>query len=62
MIPKNKALELCNKFLSTGMMIKQAKQCAKIAADEIMSICPYQNYKKTLCLYDGAELSADYWE
>ena len=36
MIPKEKAKELINKFLSTGMMIKQAKKCALIAVDELI--------------------------
>jgi hypothetical protein len=39
MTPKEKAKELGNKFLSTGMMIRQAKQCALIAVDEILEEC-----------------------
>jgi hypothetical protein len=36
MTPKEKAKELANKFLRTGMMIRQAKECALIAVDEIL--------------------------
>jgi hypothetical protein len=34
---KVKARELINNFLSTGMMIEQAKQCALITVDEIIN-------------------------
>lgn len=37
MIPKEKAKELANKFLGTGMMIRQAKECALICVDEMIS-------------------------
>jgi hypothetical protein len=40
MIAKNKAKELTNAFLKTGMMIEQAKQCALICVDEIISWNP----------------------
>lgn len=33
---QDKAKELVNKYLSTGMMITQAKQCAIVAVDEIL--------------------------
>ena len=69
MTPKEKAKELVDKYLknnpiqaSVGLLKLQAKKCALVAVNEIISICPYQNYKKTISPYDGAELSADYWE
>ena len=72
MTPQSKAFELIEKYqsgyVSDGFNYQfknddeDAKHCALIAVDEIISICPYQNYKKTLCPYDGAELSADYWQ
>lgn len=33
---QDKSKELVNKYLSTGMMITQAKQCAIVAVDEIL--------------------------
>lgn len=78
MTPKKKAIELVEKYknyvhgyVGSSMLtnyeypeqiVSQAKKVAVITVDEIISICPYQNYKKTICPYDGAELSADYWE
>jgi len=38
MTPKEKAKELGNKYLSTGMLIRQSKECALIAVDEILSL------------------------
>jgi len=37
MTPKEKAKELCNKFLKVGMMIRGAKECALICVDEILN-------------------------
>ena len=49
-------------FYHTDRLItKSAKECALIAVDEIISICPHQTYKETLHPYDGAELSINYW-
>jgi hypothetical protein len=65
MTPKEKALELSIKFCSPSDVFKPnigSKRQALICVNEIISICPYQNYKETLCPYDGAELSVDYWE
>ena len=57
MTPKEKAKELVDKYLknnpiqaSVGLLKLQAKKCALVAVDEIISICPYQNYKKTITL------------
>ena len=65
MTPKKKAKELVDKYmnqLSQGLMIKDAKKCAIIAIDEIMTFVPYQDYKETISPYDDAELSMDYWQ
>ena len=75
MTPKEKAIELFDKFndeipsndsanVDEFMQrdVIASKNCALIAVDEIISICPYQTYKETLCPYDGAELSTYYWE
>ena len=46
--PKQKAKELVEKFsdLEDGeMYIGKAKQCALIAVDEIMDVCPYIDEK-----------------
>ena len=37
MTPKEKAKELCNKFLKVGMMIRGAKECALICVDEMLN-------------------------
>lgn len=42
---KNKAKELVERYLSTGMMITQAKQCAIIAVDEVLKVAFYANDK-----------------
>lgn len=52
--PAKKANELIYKFKSVEKAI--------ICVDEIISIVPYQDYKETLCPYDGAELSVNYWQ
>jgi hypothetical protein len=41
MTPKEKEKELGNKYLSTGMLIRQPKECATIAVDEILSASLY---------------------
>ena len=40
MTPKEKAKELCNKFLKVGMMIRGAKECALICVYEILREIP----------------------
>lgn len=40
MTPKEKAKEIINKFLKTGMMIRQAKECALICVYEVISSSP----------------------
>jgi len=66
MTPKEKAIELVNKFSECGedgeMYIETAKKCSITAVDEILKIVPYSTYKETLCPYDGAELSTKYWQ
>jgi hypothetical protein len=70
MTPKEKAEVLVDKFrneivsfLSDSMKNKNAKECALIAVDEIISIVPYENYNRdTLCPYDFADLSREYWQ
>jgi hypothetical protein len=37
MTPKEKAKELGNKYLSTGMLIRQAKECATISVEEMLN-------------------------
>lgn len=43
---QDKAKELVNKYLSTGMMITQAKQCAIVAVDEIILVCAFHDHTK----------------
>ena len=65
MNPKEKALELSIKMFNTSDVFKPnigSKINALKVVDEIISICPYQTYKETICPYDGAELSVNYWE
>jgi hypothetical protein len=68
MTPKEKAKELLWKYLPIleGWKYEdsnKAKQCALIAVDEIISIVPYENYNRdTLCPYDFADLSREYWQ
>ena len=75
MTPKEKAIELFDKFndeipsndsanVDEFMQrdVIASKNCALIAVDEIISICPYQTYKETLSPYYGAQLSTYYWE
>ncbi len=42
MTPKEKSKSLVNKFLKTGMMIRQARECALICVDEMI-------FEKTDC-------------
>lgn len=45
---KEKAKELVNQFLKTGMMIRQAKQCALICVDEIMKASEvFDDYRRS---------------
>lgn len=54
MTPKEKAKELTNKFLKTGMMIRRAKQCALICVDEKIEVLNhlYHGYEKENSLVD----------
>ena len=40
MTPETKAKELVNKYLKTGMMIRQAKECALVCLNEIYQTNP----------------------
>ena len=65
MNPKEKALELSIKMCNTSDVFKPnigSKINVLKVVDEIISICPYQTYKETICPYDGAELSVNYWK
>jgi hypothetical protein len=73
MTPKEKAKELVDKYADNLPRIwynvvesknyHSARQCALIAVDEIISIVPYENYNRdTLCPYDFADLSREYWQ
>lgn len=67
MTPKEKAAELVNKFVQytpaeEGIEYPFAKQCAVIAVDEILLLCPFETYRETLSPYDGVELSTKYWQ
>ena len=77
MTPKEKAKELIEMFIffasnegttedgfiySDEMQMFNAKQCALIAVDEILLLCPFETYRETLSPYDGAKLSTKYWQ
>ena len=40
---QDKAKELVERYLSAGMIITQAKQCAIIAVDEVLKVAFYAN-------------------
>jgi hypothetical protein len=73
MTPKEKAKELCNKFLRTykvslfppfTMASDEAKQCALIAVDEIIQTAPKldkRNYKNN-CSWVESLCNIDYWQ
>ena len=72
MTPKEKAKELFDKFYPYVMMdgyyyeatkegdIQNAKECALIAVDEIISNMPYGFYSGIIPAYKGTDL--DYWQ
>jgi hypothetical protein len=77
MTPKEKGKELVEMFIgfasdedttedgfvySEEIRLWKAKQCALIAVDEILLLCPFETYRETLSPYDGAELSTKYWQ
>jgi len=37
MTPQEKSIELTNKFIKTGMMLMQSKQCALISVEEVLN-------------------------
>jgi hypothetical protein len=43
MTPKEKAKDLCNRYLRVGMMIERSKECALVCVDEILSSTFVQN-------------------
>jgi len=45
MTPKEKAKDLFDKFCSITGLFTEAKQCALIAVDEIIRVCPYFDLK-----------------
>ena len=77
MTPKEKAKELFDKMKKATTFQYQEyagsnystfehdkdtiKQCALICVDELICAAPYQNYKETLCIYDNAVQSVEYW-
>lgn len=36
MTPKEKAKNLCNRYLRVGMMIERAEECALVCVDEVL--------------------------
>ena len=78
MTPKEKAKELFDKMSKQTYSFQEyagahytveeigwegGQKCALIAVDEIISIVPYENYNRdTLCPYDFADLSREYWQ
>jgi hypothetical protein len=78
MTPKEKAIELVNKFIgysyfsdgnnSMNIQYQQeynAKQCALIAVDEIIKVCPYisSKNKQTIDEFNSPYYAfADYWQ
>jgi predicted proteasome-type protease len=58
MTPKEKAKELIDKFwYSLSITLEQAKQCALIAVDEIISSNPHSNPLNT-----NVESTMNYWQ
>jgi hypothetical protein len=60
MTPKEKAIELVNKFMphsSGNSNNNEAKQCALIAVDEIVEFTKYEKQK-----FENDRFSEDYWQ
>ena len=55
MTAKEKAKEICYKYLKVGMMIRAAKQCALICIDEMLGIYDIEGY-------DGDDIEMAYLE
>ena len=63
MTPKEKAIQLTNKYKNTLMLFDDdidSKKCALIAVDEIISNTPYGFYSGIIPAYKGTDL--DYWQ